>query len=668
MSLIRGENRPFRIFLGDLEYDTIYTTMTVPINIGYFASFLDKEFGEKVEITLFKYPTKLDGAINDNPPDMLGLSNYIWNARLDEVFFDKVKRLNPKAVTVMGGPNIRRKPQGIHDFLKKHPSLNYYIMDYGEEPEQSLAGLVGELLEGNNKPHSTGCATISDGKFYFEAKSWSKESRQIKLPSPYLSGYLDEFLEDPKLIPMIETNRGCPFGCVYCTFGNSTLSKLRLVSLEQVYSDINYIVEKANGQKIWMVTDANFGIVPRDIEIAQRLGTVMDENDYPYEICMWDVKNASKRTMEIYKRIGAQNRVLIAIQTADPKVAIASGRGKIRFKDILEKVDHFHAMNWETKTDIILGLPGESAESHFYTLKTAFDMGFDWFVPTELRLLQGTVCEEEEYRGKYEIQTKYRPMYGAYGVYDDRIVFELDEVVRGTADMTEEEMSNFKVQHFLIIFGWSSGLLKPLLKLGQKNGVNPLIVIDQLTRTENPVLRNLFDMLRTGISNEYFATPEAMISHYEKPENFDSLVKGFYKLTYYYSALVHKDRKLFEALVEETASLLTKELKSRNKYDPVIMDDMIKLTDRLICKDLLSEEFSTVEKHRGKNLRILLNDESLARKKFVDVEVYRSEEVSSFCKAELMPGGEKDLSMHNLTRFLEVKGLEQLSNLIGHVS
>ena len=38
------------------------------------------------------------------------------------------------------------------------------------------------------------------------------------LPSPYLSGHLDEFLR-AGMVPLFETNRGCPFRCTFCAWG-----------------------------------------------------------------------------------------------------------------------------------------------------------------------------------------------------------------------------------------------------------------------------------------------------------------------------------------------------------------------------------------------------------------------------------------------------------------
>ena len=35
------------------------------------------------------------------------------------------------------------------------------------------------------------------------------------IPSPYLNGLLDPFLDQP-YIPLLETNRSCPYRCTFC--------------------------------------------------------------------------------------------------------------------------------------------------------------------------------------------------------------------------------------------------------------------------------------------------------------------------------------------------------------------------------------------------------------------------------------------------------------------
>ena len=45
-----------------------------------------------------------------------------------------------------------------------------------------------------------------------------------EIPSPYLTGILDEFF-DGRLVPMIQTNRGCPFSCTFCVDGSASVNK-----------------------------------------------------------------------------------------------------------------------------------------------------------------------------------------------------------------------------------------------------------------------------------------------------------------------------------------------------------------------------------------------------------------------------------------------------------
>ena len=71
-------NKKIKIYLCDLTYDTIVlVTDTIPINVGYIASYLDKNLKDQIEIKLFKYPNELLEELKNNPPDILGLSQLL---------------------------------------------------------------------------------------------------------------------------------------------------------------------------------------------------------------------------------------------------------------------------------------------------------------------------------------------------------------------------------------------------------------------------------------------------------------------------------------------------------------------------------------------------------------------------------------------------------------
>ena len=85
--------KPLKIYLCDLTYDTIILVSdTIPINIGFIGSYLNKQLGNKVSVELFKYPNDLLESIKKEPPDILGLSNYSWNSNLSEYFAEIGKK------------------------------------------------------------------------------------------------------------------------------------------------------------------------------------------------------------------------------------------------------------------------------------------------------------------------------------------------------------------------------------------------------------------------------------------------------------------------------------------------------------------------------------------------------------------------------------------------
>ena len=51
---------PLKIYLCDLTHETvILVSDTIPLNVGYIGAYAKKMFGDKIEISLFKYADKL---------------------------------------------------------------------------------------------------------------------------------------------------------------------------------------------------------------------------------------------------------------------------------------------------------------------------------------------------------------------------------------------------------------------------------------------------------------------------------------------------------------------------------------------------------------------------------------------------------------------------------
>ena len=653
----REEVTVVRVFLADLAYDTLSPNYCIPLNAGYLAAAVDARFQGKFEVSIFKSPTKLEEAIRSEAPDVLGLSNYSWNERLDTVFLEMLKSVKPEAMTVMGGPNIRLDEAGIESFLSNLQPLDYYIVHEGEEAFCNLLEMKYLRSDENSLP--LGVATVVDNQIQYRAAEVSTK-REMTTPSPYLGGFLDEFLEDPDMIPLFETNRGCPFGCTFCAWGISALNKVRFRDLDTVYAELDYMAKKSVGQVAWMCADANFGINQRDVDIARHIRGIMDQFGYPIKVSLWLSKNTTQRNVEIGTIVNDQH-ALVALQSTDEDVLMSAGRGRIRLNNLKAQVGQFRERGLELKTDLLVGLPGDTLETHMKTLEDCFELAFDYIGVSHIRLLPGSEYETDQQREEYGLGTKFRPIFGSIGVYRGRPVFEIEESVKSTNAMPEEEFEILRILHWLVYFCWNCGIFRPILNALLVNGINPLEALRELQSSNNPDLVALFQDMKMQSLAEWFDSREEMIQHYEMPGEVETLQSEFGNLNSLWIAEVFLSDKI-ELIRDELVRIVEHRLISENGNVVPGWEEILEINDRKICGDLVGDPSCEVRVFSGVAAAAALNRPGLESTESVEITFDRSEKDVEFCRYYLMVDGENDFSPHNFARFLDVGGIYLLTH------
>ena len=271
------------IYLADLYHDYLPTRQHTPLGIGYIGEYLKNQFPQEVEIRLFKSPEKLLESIDEEVPDVIGMSNYTWNHTLNRFVGKRIRSgQNPNIPIIMGGPNIRLDDEGIFLFLQLHDYVDRYAMYSGEQP---MAEIISKVLEMSpdertssqirslklESSHAIDGDVLCGGSIIDDGKDLDF------IPSPYLTGALDEFLNDG-FLPILETNRGCPFSCTFCVWGISALSKLKQFSMKRVKAELEYVVSFGVTYPEIVYADANFGILKRDVEISQCIKDLHDSH------------------------------------------------------------------------------------------------------------------------------------------------------------------------------------------------------------------------------------------------------------------------------------------------------------------------------------------------------------------------------------------------------
>ena len=100
-------NKKLKIYFGDVMHNLGMRTRVVPMGIATLATALKDTFKDKVSTKLFVYPNKIFDHVEKFPPDIIALSNYIWNSKLSLKILKEVKKNFPNTLTVIGGPHCR---------------------------------------------------------------------------------------------------------------------------------------------------------------------------------------------------------------------------------------------------------------------------------------------------------------------------------------------------------------------------------------------------------------------------------------------------------------------------------------------------------------------------------------------------------------------------------
>ena len=267
--------KPILIYLADLAHDYIENTQYSPTGVGFIAAYSKKILDDQVEFKIFKSVTALLDEIENETPDVLGLANYTWNASLSRFAAEWVKKRFPDLPLVMGGPNIRLDEEGIEMYLRANPYVDKYCMFAGEisfyKILQFLLNEPSEKRTAKNLRSNIidGCYSIHEDTLSGNTK-YETFNNLDEIPSPFLMGLMDQFI-DKGFLPIIETNRGCPFSCTFCVWGISALTKVRKFSMERVKSELDYVAGRKKRSSVISLGDANFGLLQRDVEIAQHI-------------------------------------------------------------------------------------------------------------------------------------------------------------------------------------------------------------------------------------------------------------------------------------------------------------------------------------------------------------------------------------------------------------
>lgn len=361
--------------------------------------------------------------ISEVKPDIFAISLYVWNYKISHTVAEWVKRKFPNCLIISGGPHQYFK-YDINWFNK-----NWYID--ASLPGDSYGEICFKEILDNYNNGSVDWNQVTDIRYPKGISRIVTASQKVMHRkdkkhydydyAPYAAQFdhLNNFVEaqrqitpTSKLLALLETTRGCPYGCTYCDWGggiNTTVIKRSLNSIQQDITVLKHFY-----LDFLYIGDANFGIFEdRDVQIIKMLTKKPFWSKQKFEIGYGGFAKTENRLgtikqiveLDVKAGLSQQKEIKISIQTLDAEVLKNIDRKNISLDKQLEALYPIAKNNkLPIYVEIILGLPGMTLEK-FYTELDVLGQHRLSIQFYEWMLLPESPAYARDYRDRFGIQT-----------------------------------------------------------------------------------------------------------------------------------------------------------------------------------------------------------------------------------------------------------------------
>jgi len=394
-------------------------------------------------------------------PDIAAFSSVMWNEQLNYHIAAKIKQKYPQCLIVFGGPNVPMPPQhSIDEWMKQHPYVDVAVRAEGEE---AFADILKHFLSSRDFSAIPGVACRGEsGEIQFCQTERPFRRDLSEYPSPYLTGMYDGLLEWGKqngheFQAIIETNRGCPFPCTFCYWGKGGLSRrFKFKQLETIYSEVDWMGK--NNIRYVFNADSNFGIHNRDWEIAESIVETKLKYGFPEKFRTCFGKNTDEKIFKIgslFHKHQLEKGITLARQSNDKSTLKNIRRDNIKMSTYINLQKQFNDSNIPVYGELILGLPGETADTWRLGVDELLEAGISNQLFIYLcQIFNNTEMAEADYIERFGIKTRRIKLAEIHGqLRPEEWLYEYEEVVVATDSMPHDDWRNaLRFSYVLMLF------------------------------------------------------------------------------------------------------------------------------------------------------------------------------------------------------------------------
>lgn len=407
----RWENINMNVVLSTLNAKYIHTSLALRSIQAYCKDYQD--YIKIAEYTINHQENYILNELYKLNPDILGFSCYIWNIEQTLDLIKSIKKVLPKTIIILGGPEVSYDGKAL---MEKHKEIDILVVGEGEE---AFYHIMGHFIKEDKPLEEIGGILCRLGEEILERKKGSS-LKLDEIPFVY-----DDFTDMENQILYYESTRGCPYRCQYCL--SSRDQGVRYLSLERVFSDLQRFLDGEVKQVKFV--DRTFNCSRKH---ALAIWEYLMEHDngktnFHFEIS-GDILDDDTIGLLSKARPGLF-QFEIGVQTTNKDVLkiIERNMNFERLKTVVNRIKKGH--NIHQHLDLIAGLPGENYDSFRKSFNDVYLLYPEQLQLGFLKVLKGSGMryKEEEYGLVYKNKAPYEILFTKELNYEEMLKLKMIE-------------------------------------------------------------------------------------------------------------------------------------------------------------------------------------------------------------------------------------------------
>lgn len=419
---------------------------------------------EIAEFTINQYTQDIYREIYRKHPDIVAFSCYIWNIDFVYEICRELKKIMPKLVIWLGGPEVTYDSQKV---LREHSYIKGVMIGEGEETFLDVIRYYNSANDLNGKEQSNTLDLVKGISYRKSDEFIVTTTPRPLLDMDQLPFIYDDMSKFENKIIYYESSRGCPFGCSYCL--SSVEKSVRFRSIDKVTQELGFFLSHKVAQVKFV--DRTFNC--NHERTRQLLSYIRDHDNgvtnFHFEIAA-DLLTDEEINLMKDMRPGLI-QLEIGVQSTNPETIHEIDRVMDfdRLSDIVNKINAHE--NVHQHLDLIAGLPFENYESFTKSFDDVYRLKPEQLQLGFLKVLKGSKMARKanDYGIEYTAKAPYEVLFTNWISYDDVLAIKnVEEVVELYYNSGQYK---FTMQELLKEFDGPFAMYKALAGYYDENGL-----------------------------------------------------------------------------------------------------------------------------------------------------------------------------------------------------